>query len=118
MKQTLEGESPTLTKHANVFLQMFVGAYRELCSSRYILINLIEEWKMQLDQSKITDAIALNLSKVSYCISHDLLNAKLDAYGFEKVALSLIYSNLKNRKQPTHAYNVYNTLLELISGVP
>ena len=114
----MEGESPTLTKHANVFLQMFVRAYRKLYSSRHILIHLIEEWKTQLDKSKIVDAIVLNLSKVPYCIPHDLLNAKLDVCGFEKVALSLIYSNLKNRKQPANTNNVYITFLELISGVP
>ena len=30
---------------------------------------------------------------------HDLVITKLDAYGFDKEAVSLIYSYLKNRKQ-------------------
>ena len=37
-----------LTKHANEFLQVFVGAYRKLHSSQHIPICLIEEWKTQL----------------------------------------------------------------------
>ena len=40
-----------LTKHANEFLQIFVGAYRKLYSSQHILIRLIEEWKAQKQNS-------------------------------------------------------------------
>ena len=39
-------------------------------------------------------------------------------FDFEKEALSLIYSYLKNKKQSPRINNVYNTFLELISGVP
>ena len=34
-----------LTKHANEFPQIFVGAYGKLYSSQHILIRLVEEWK-------------------------------------------------------------------------
>ena len=37
-------------------------------------------------------------SKSFNCIPHDLLIAKLDVCNFDKEALSLIYSYLKNRK--------------------
>ena len=38
----------------------------------------------------------LDLSKVYDCISHDLLIAKIEAYGFHRNALKLVYSFLKN----------------------
>ena len=41
-----------LTKHANGFLQIFVGTYRKLYISQHILICLIEERKTQLDKNK------------------------------------------------------------------
>ena len=107
-----------LIKYANEFLQLFVGAYRKIYSSQHILIHLIEEWEAQLDKNKIVGAVLLDLSRAFDCIPHDLLIAKLDAYGSEKEALSLIYSYLKNRKQSIRINNVYSTFLELISGVP
>ena len=100
-----------LTNHSNEFLQIFVGAYRKLYSSQHILICLIEEWKTHLDKNKIVGVVLLDLSKTFDCIPHDTLIAKLDAYGFDKKALSLIYSYLKNRKQSVSINNVYSTFL-------
>ena len=40
-----------------------------------------------------------DLSKAFDCPSHELLIAKLDAFGFDKKPLKLIYSYLSNHKQ-------------------
>ena len=41
----------------------------------------------------------MDLSKVFDCISHDLLVAKLHAYGLSMDVITLIYSYMKRRKQ-------------------
>ena len=50
------------------------------------------------------------------CIPHDLLNAKLSGYGFDKTALKYIY--LKKRQRCVRINNIYSGFEEIISGVP
>ena len=51
-------------------------------------------------------------------MSHDLLIAKLAAYGFEKSALLFVYDYLKNRIQRTKVNGCYSSWRELLKGVP
>ena len=62
---------------------------------------MIELWKKALDEGKVAGAILTDLSKAFDCISHELLIAKLEAYGFDKTALILIYDYLTGRMQRT-----------------
>ena len=52
------------------------------------------------------------------CLNHELLTAKLNAYGFSLPALRLINDYLSNRKQRTKIENTYSTWLDIIFGVP
>ena len=52
------------------------------------------------------------------CLDHELLIAKLNAYGFSLTALKLVHNYLSNRKQRTKINSSYSSLLEIIFGVP
>ena len=54
-----------------------------------VLLGLIKKWIPNLDNNIVAEAILIDLSKVFDCIPHDLLIAKLDAYGFEEKTLPL-----------------------------
>ena len=60
----------------------------------------------------------MDLSKAFDTLNHELLIAKLHAYGFEKSALKLIKSYLSNRWQWTRINNSISSWSELLSGVP
>ena len=99
-------------------LSPYISAYRQGHSTQHVLIRLIEEWKQALDNNKFVGAVLMDLLKAFDCIPHDLLIAKLDAYGFKSDSLKLIYSYLKGRRQCVKINNTNSNFLTLLSGVP
>ena len=70
------------------------------------MIRLLEEWKENLDKNYVVGGVLMDLSKAFDCVPHDLLLAKLAAYGVDKSFLCYIYSFLLNRKQCVRINNV------------
>ena len=44
---------------------------------------MMEKWRATLDKKVFSGVLLTNLSKAFYSLSHDLLLAKLEAYGFD-----------------------------------
>ena len=76
----------------------FVAAYRENYNTQHVLIRLLEELRLYLDNNYFVGAVMTDLSKAFDCIPHDLLTAKLEAYGFDNYTIRYFYSYLKNGK--------------------
>ena len=55
---------------------------------------MIDKLTKAVDSNKVFGAVLTNLSKVFDCICHDLLIAKLIAYGLSSTALKLILPSL------------------------
>ena len=101
------------------FLSPFLCGYRKGYNTQYALLAMIEKWKKSLDQKGgYAGAILMDLSKAFDTINHELLIAKLEAYGFGNHALETIHSYLSDRWQRTKVNNSFSTWRELISGVP
>ena len=79
---------------------------------------MLEKWKRSIDRGKVFGALLKDLSKSFDCLNHDLLIAKLNAYGFSLPALRLIHDYLLNKKQRTRVNNSYSTWVEIVFGVP
>ena len=60
----------------------------------------------------------MDLSKAFDTINHDLLIAKLHAYGIKGTSLKLLKNYLSNRYQRTKIEGKYSTWEELLTGVP
>ena len=63
-------------------------------------------------------SVFMGLSKAFNCIPHDLLIAKLKAYGFDEYLVHYLYSYLDNRKQCARINNEKSSSQNIISGVP
>ena len=100
------------------FLSPYLCGYRKGYNSQYALLVMIEKWKMSLDNKGLAGGILMDLSKAFDTINHQLLIAKLYAYGFNKDALELLYDYLSNRWQRTKINVSFSTWSELMSGVP
>ena len=70
------------------FLSPYLCGYRKGFNTQYALLSLIEKWKKELDNKGYAGAILMDLSKAFDAINHELLIAKLYAYGFSKDALN------------------------------
>ena len=82
--------------YLNSILSVFISAYRKNYSCQHVLLLMIEMWRRCLDENKVVGAILMDLSKAFDSLAHDLLIAKLHAYGFSHNALTLLLSYLSD----------------------
>ena len=79
---------------------------------------MVEKWCNTLDGGGDMGVVLTDLSKTSDCIDHNLLIAKLNAYGFENQSITFIYSYFTKRKQRTKFDCEVSPWEMLFSGVP
>ena len=72
---------------ARCFLGSLLCSFRENYSTQHALIRFVENCRKALDSGNIAGAIFMDLSKAFDCMNHELLIAKLQAYGLNKNAL-------------------------------
>ena len=63
------------------------------------MLRLIENWKKSRDNKNFVGTVPLDLPKAFDCVPHDLLAAKLLAYGLSEDAVTFVHSYIKCRKQ-------------------
>ena len=87
-----------LTSYFKSILSEFRSAFRKQYSCQHVLLRMIETWRNCLDRNKIVGATLMDLSKAFNCLPHDLLVAKLEAYGLDTKTLKHMLSYLSGRK--------------------
>ena len=92
--------------------------FRKGFSAQYCLLAMLEKWKSAVDKGKVFGALLTDLSKAFDCLPHELIIAKLYAYGFNLPALKLMHSYLSHRKQRTKVNHAYSSREEILFGVP
>ena len=94
------------------YLSPFLCGYRKGYSPQFALISLIENWKNILDKNGFAGAVLMDLSKAFDTIDHNILLAKLSAYGLSNCALKLIESYLSDRWQKIKVNSTFSSWTE------
>ena len=97
---------------------MYLCGFRKGYSTQYALTHLLYKWQKCLDESGVVGTLLMDLSKAYDCLPHDLIIAKLEAYGFDTKSLKLIFSYLTNRKQRVKIGSRFSKWLAILLGVP
>ena len=107
-----------ISNYIDTFLSKYQCGFRKCYSTQHCLLLMLEKWKRVVDNGKVFGILLTDLSKAFDCLSHELLPAKLHAYGFSISALRLAYSYLAIRKQRTKIKSRFSFWEEILFGVP
>ena len=107
-----------MSEYINKYLSDYLCGFRKGISSQHSLIIMIEKIRKILDKGGYAGVLLTDLSKAFDCIVHDLLIAKLNAYGFGYEALTFIYNYLSDRKQSVRVNTTCSSWKDILYGVP
>ena len=107
-----------IVAYITTFLLSLLCGFRKGYSAQHALVRLLEKFKISLDEGGKAGAVMMDLSKAFDYIRHDLLIAKLHAYGFSYEALTLINDYLTNRQQRLKVNGSFSSWKDLTRGVP
>ena len=99
-------------------LSIYLCGFRKGMSAQNCLLFMIEKWRKSLDKTGKCGVLLTDLSKAFDCLLHDLLIAKLHAYGFDYISLKLIHTYLTGRLQRVRVNASFSSWREILSGVP
>ena len=78
---------------------------------------MTEKWKHALDEGRKVGTIFMDLSKAFNTLNHNLLLAKLNAYGFSFNAIKFIQSYLSERFQRVNINSNFSEWYKILLGV-
>ena len=111
-----------MLKQLNSFFESkfsnFLCGFRKGHSTQHALFRLLASWQKSLDKGEIVGTVLMDLSKAYDCLPHDLLIAKLEAYGVGFKSLSLLSDYLSNRYHRVKIDSCKSGWMKLLSGVP
>ena len=107
----------TYTYFSN-FLPHYQFGFCKGYSAQHCLLAMTEKMKEAGDSNKVCAVVLTDPSKAFDCLLHDLLIAKLHAFGFDLKSLKVIHAYLNDRIQVTKFGSFYSEILQIIYGVP
>ena len=82
--------SKPITSFMDPLLSKYRCGFQRGFSAQNCLLAMLEKWKSSVDKGKVFSVLLTDLSKAFDCLSHELIIAKLNAFGFSLSALKLM----------------------------
>ena len=82
--------------------------FQKAHTTQHALCTVIQKWQADLDSRGYVGTILMDLPKAYDCLSHDLLIAKLEAYGLDIGSLKFLLDYLSVRKHKTKVGSSYS----------
>ena len=102
----------------NAILSDFISSYRKLYSCETALLRLTEDWRSMRDRGELVAVMSMDLSKAFDVIQHNLLLAKLEAYGVGEKSCTLLRNYLSGRQQRVKIGDTFSSWDGVARGVP
>ena len=102
-----------LSQHFKQFLNSILCGFRKAHNIQHPLFKLLHSWQRELDSGGFVGTILMDLSKAYDCISHELLIAKLECCGLDKISLKLILNYLSNHMQRTKIGSSFSSWFDI-----
>ena len=102
-----------ISEYVEPILSKFQCGFKEGFSAQHCLSTMLEKWKSAADDKRNFGPLFTDLSKAFNCLSHNLLLAKLNAYGLSLPALRLVQDYLSSRKQRTKINSEFSSWEEM-----
>ena len=87
-------------------------------STSTALLALLQQIITGFDERKLTQIAFCDLSKAFDTVDHNILIRKMENYGIQEGALTLLISYLQNRQQRVHWNGMFSDWKDLTKGVP
>ena len=107
-----------LYEYIEHFLNQLLCGFRKVHSTQHTLFRLSQKWQKERDSGGFIGTILMDLSKAYDCLPHDLLIAKLEAYGLDDDSLNLLLDYFSFRKQRTKVGSAYSKWSKIRREIP
>ena len=104
-------------EHNNIIYPNQYG-FRKKHSTEYASLHLVDYISYSMETMSTPLNIFLDLSKAFDTLNHDILLAKLEHYGLNRMAYNLLSTYLRNRKQYVQFESTSSDELHITHGVP
>ena len=108
----------TLLSNSKIFVYNYIEYTPTRVSAPNCLLFMLEKWKKCIGEKGSASILLTDLSKSFDRLIHDLLIAKLNAYGFDYNSIKLLYNYLTGRFQRLRINSNYRPQRKILFGVP